>query len=78
MLLRLKLITTHYTIKRQLKRLNENITYSIEREFDVSAGSKADNLSANIGIKKKKTRLIADAREIERELQDILDRKSVV
>ena len=72
LLLRLKLITTHYTIKRQLKRLNENITYSIEREFDVSAGSKADNLSANIGIKKKKTRLIADAREIERELQDIL------
>jgi hypothetical protein len=73
LLLRLPFFTTHYTIKKQLKRLNENITYSVEREFNVNGGNEAGNIKANIGVRKKTTRFIADAREIEKELQDILE-----
>ncbi|MDR1182318.1 MAG: ATP-binding protein [Bacteroidales bacterium] len=73
LLLRLPFFITHHTIKRQLKRLNENITYSVEREFNVNGGSEAGNIKTTIGVRKKKTRFIADAREIEKELQDILE-----
>jgi hypothetical protein len=74
LLLRLKFFKIPpYTIKRQLKQLNENITYSIEREFNVNGGNEKGSIKAGIGISKKKTRLIADAHEIEKELQDILE-----
>jgi hypothetical protein len=72
LLLRLKLFTIPYTIKKQLKQLNENITYSVEREWNIK-GSKEEWGIKSIGIRKKKTRLIADACEIEKELQDILE-----
>lgn len=71
--LRLKLFTTHYAIKSQLKRLNENITFGIERELNISGNSKYNEIGATIGIRKKKTRTIADVHEIEKELQDILE-----
>jgi hypothetical protein len=71
LLLRSKLFPTptHYTIKKQLKRLNESITYNIEREINM--GGSTGNVSA--WGKKKTSRLIADEREIEKELQDILN-----
>jgi hypothetical protein len=71
LLLRSKLFTTHYAIKKQLKLLNEAITYSVKHE--IGAGTSYNGI-LNIGInaKKKKSRLIADEREIEKELQDIL------
>ena len=72
-LLRLESFTTHYTIRRKLKHLNENITYSIEREFNVGAGVDNSNAKANFGFSKKKSRIIADAREIEKELQGVLN-----
>ena len=72
-LLRLSCFTTHYTIRRKLKHLNENITYSVEREFNVGAGGNNSDVKATFGFSKKKSRLIADAREIERELQDVLN-----
>ena len=61
---------THRIIKQRLKRLNSDITHSTERENTIRIGSE----SANSGIrtKTKKMRNIADAREIEKELQDIL------
>jgi hypothetical protein len=71
-LLRLRCFSTHYTIHRKLKHLNENITYSVEREFSVGVGNSND-VKANYGFTKKQKRLIADAREIEKELQDILN-----
>jgi hypothetical protein len=71
LLLRSKLFPTptHYTIKKQLKRLNESITYNIEREINM--GGSTGNVSA--WGKKKTSRLIADEREIEKELQNILN-----
>ncbi|GHU78999.1 hypothetical protein FACS1894145_2200 [Bacteroidia bacterium] len=71
LLLRLKFFTTHYTIKRQLKQLNENITYSTEREISARIGDVPQH-KPYFSIRKKQTRIIADAREIEKELQDIL------
>jgi len=68
LLLRTKLFTTHYAIRKQFKRLNESITYNVEREVD----TKVSYSIIDIGAKKKKSRLIADEREIEKELQDIL------
>jgi hypothetical protein len=73
LLLRLNFFTTHYTIKRQLKQLNENITYSVERESNANGANETGNIKINIGVRKKRTRLIANAREIEKELQDIFE-----
>ncbi|MDR0232877.1 MAG: hypothetical protein LBI82_12270 [Dysgonamonadaceae bacterium] len=60
---------THGIIKRQLKKLNNDITHSTERENGL-------NINYNkfgINTRTKKTRGVADAREIEKELQDILN-----
>jgi hypothetical protein len=59
---------TNRIIKQQLKKLNSDITYSTELENSVNIKSE----SIGIGTKTKKSRGIADAREIEKELQDIL------
>jgi len=67
--LRSKLSPRHHSIKKRLKRLNETIAYSIEREVGVGGGI----VSNFMGAKKRTSRLIANAREIEKELQDILD-----
>jgi len=61
---------THQIIKQRLKKLNSDITHSTERENSIRIGKESD--VAGIGAKIKKTRNIADAREIEKELQDIL------
>ncbi|MDR3246331.1 MAG: ATP-binding protein [Prevotellaceae bacterium] len=73
-------ITTHRKIKQQLKDLNDAITYNIDREksgniqveksFDWLQGS-SYRLQESSSV--KKSRLIADEGEIEKELQDILD-----
>jgi len=65
---------THRVIIRRLKKLNSDITHSTERE--TSAGITNYNngmIGPGIMTKTKKTRNIADAREIEKELQDILN-----
>jgi hypothetical protein len=61
---------THRIVKRKLKRLNIDITYSTERENSI----KIKNEGIGIGTRIKKMRSIADAREIEKELQDILNK----
>jgi hypothetical protein len=68
LLLRTKLFTTHYAIKKQFRQLNESITHNIESEV----GTRVSYSIINVGAKKKKSRLIADEREIEKELQDVL------
>jgi hypothetical protein len=60
---------THRVISRRLKRLNDDITHSTERENSIRVGESA---GAKIGTRNKKSRNVADAREIEKELQDIL------
>jgi len=62
--------TTHRIIIRRLKTLNSDITHSTEREnsIDINSGS----VGPEISTKTKKSRSVADAREIEKELQDIL------
>jgi hypothetical protein len=62
---------THRIINRRLKKLNDDITHSTEREnaLRINAG----NVGTGIGTKTRKSRNIADAREIEKELQDILN-----
>jgi hypothetical protein len=64
---------THRIIMRKLKKLNSDITHSTEREnsINVNSGSASPNLG--IGTTTKKSRNVADAREIEKELQDILN-----
>ena len=61
---------THRIINRRLKKLNNDITYSTEREY--SMGINNEKSGSIIGTKAKKSRNVADAREIEKELQDIL------
>lgn len=72
LLLRTGLFTTHSIIKRQLKRLNEIITYSAEFEISANTGN-IPKLNSVFGIHRKYSRIIADSREIEKELQDILN-----
>jgi len=59
---------THRIIIRRLKTLNNDITHSTERENSINMNSG----NIGIGTKTKKSRNVADAREIEKELQDIL------
>lgn len=73
LMLKSRLLTTHNTIKKQLELLNESITYSVEQEREAHYGHKLNVGKIDFGIKKKKSRLIADSHEIEKELQDILD-----
>jgi hypothetical protein len=61
---------THRITARRLRELNSNITYSTERENAIHIG---ENTGTGIKAKTKKSRGIADAREIEKELQDILN-----
>jgi hypothetical protein len=62
---------THKIIKRRLKKLNRDITYSTERESSIHVNSVSTG--TNIGTSTKNIRNVADAREIEKDLQDILD-----
>ena len=63
---------THRIITRRLKKLNDDITYSTEIENSINIKGGNINFGPEIGTKTKKSRNIADAREIEKELQDIL------
>ena len=62
---------TNRIIKQQLKRLNSDITYSTELEKSVNI--MGGDIGTRIGTKTRKSRSVADAREIEKELQDILE-----
>ena len=66
---------TNRIIKQQLKKLNSDITYSTELEKSVNINSQSfgARIGTVIGTKTKKLRSVADAREIEKELQDILE-----
>jgi hypothetical protein len=65
---------THQIIKRQLKRLNSDITHRTEREYSTGiASTGSERIGPGIIARMKKSRNVADAREIEKELQDILD-----
>jgi hypothetical protein len=67
-------IVTHGLIKRQLKKLNSDITYSTERENSINISKEILHIGTiGTGTKTKKSRGVADAREIEMELQDILN-----
>ena len=60
---------THQIITQKLKKLNIDITHNTERENSINLNS--GSAGAGIGTRTKKSRNIADAREIEKELQDI-------
>jgi len=62
---------THSIIKWRLKKLNNDIIHNTERENSINI--KGLNKIPEIGTKTIKSRDIADAREIEKELQDILN-----
>jgi flagellar basal body-associated protein FliL len=62
---------THRIITRRLRKLNSDITHSTERENSISVNT--GNTGPEIGTKTKRSRNVADAREIEKKLQDILD-----
>jgi len=74
MIFRCKWITpffvTHRIIMRRLKKLNSDIIYRTELENSININNGSSG--SGIGIKTKKKRNVADAREIEKELQDIL------
>jgi len=61
----------HRIIMRRLKKLNIDITHSTERENSI--GINNEKAGPIIGIRAKKSRNVADTREIEKELQDILN-----
>jgi hypothetical protein len=61
---------THRVIMRRLKKLNIDITHSTERENSIGINNETGPI---IGIRAKKSRNVADVREIEKELQDILN-----
>ena len=62
---------THRIIMRRLRELNNDITYSTERENSIRINS--GEVGPVIETNTKKSRNVADAREIEKELQDILN-----
>jgi len=65
---------THRMIMRQLKKLNSDITYSTERENSIKiTGDQPQNIFPGIGTSIKKSREVADARELEKRLQDIFE-----
>jgi hypothetical protein len=61
---------THRMVMRRLEDLNKDITHGTEREWSAAMQGSAD-VGAKVGGKVKRTRGLADAREIERVLQDI-------
>jgi len=67
---------TNRMIVQRLKDLNSDITYSTEREMSTTTENNASvgkyfGMSKRTGTKMKRSRGVADAREIERELQEI-------
>jgi hypothetical protein len=64
--------TTHRIIMRRLKRLNSDITYSTDKEKNINMPNNSI-IGLLFGASTKKSRGIADAREIEKELQDIFE-----
>jgi len=62
---------THQIIRRRLKNLNLDITHKTELENSI--GINSEKIGSRIGVKSKRSRSVADAREIEKELQDILN-----
>jgi len=64
-------LVTPRIIMNRLKKLDSDITHSTERENSI--GINNEKISNGIGIRTKKVRNVADAREIEKELQDILN-----
>jgi len=64
-------VVTHRSIKLRLKRLGEDITHSTERESSVIIGGGDRGGFLGAKAKQKKIRSVADAREIEKKLQDI-------
>jgi hypothetical protein len=76
LLMRTGLFTTHHSVRKQIKRLNEAITWQIETTSGINM-----NVDPKGGLFKmggahsiKKSRMYADEREIEKELQDIFQR----
>jgi hypothetical protein len=69
----LNFFCTHQLIMRRLKSLNSDITYSTDREKSVNIRGNIEGRNGNIETKIKKSRNIADAREIEKELQEIIN-----
>lgn len=71
-------INTPHKIKKRLKNLNEAITSEITNEKTFGGGISHSNklfeeIGLKIGIGKSKKTMVADEREIEKELTDILD-----
>lgn len=68
-------ITSPYKIKRQLKKLNDSITFEIANESARSGkiNPTIQGVDLSVGKSRSKKRTIADEREIEKELSDILD-----
>ena len=64
-------LPTYWSIMRQLKKLNDDITYSTERENGINI--MGYDKSIGIDRKTRKYRGVADSQEIEKELQDILN-----
>jgi len=69
----MRFFVTHSIILRQLKKLNSDITHSTDRESSVRIMGSQQSIIPNIGTSIKKSRGVADAREIEKELQDIFE-----
>ena len=67
----MNLFVTNQIINKKLKKLNNDIVHSTERENTIKVNS--GNTGPEIGTNVKKIRNVADAREIEKELHDILD-----
>jgi hypothetical protein len=67
----LHLFVTHGRIMMQLNKLNSNITHNTENEKSMGIGR--ESVFSRIMSRTKKSRGVADAREIEKELQDILN-----
>jgi Cdc6-like AAA superfamily ATPase len=64
---------THQAIMERLNKLNRDITHSTEQENSIHVKSNIYSYVSEVGTKTKQTRNVADAREIEKELQNILD-----
>jgi hypothetical protein len=78
LLFRCKFIThffvTYRIIMRRLKKLNNDIVHSTERENSIGiAGYNSGIIGPGLLAKTKKSRNVADAKEIEKELQEILN-----
>jgi len=67
------LFVTHRIIMRKLRKLNSDITHSTELENSKGINIEKTGIEIGTDTKTKKTRNVADEREIEKELQDILN-----